>query len=114
MPPLDPRALLCENCGYHLAGLPEDSSCPECARPIHDSLPARRTGTPWQNRMGVRTLVSTVWLTLRHPIRVWSVVRVARTRTEEFGVAVIALGSLAPSVALALTLDQAVPQPATV
>src|SRR5688500_18730383 len=30
--------LLCEGCGYTLNGLPEDSRCPECGKPIEESI----------------------------------------------------------------------------
>lgn len=41
--------LLCERCGYVLEGLDERGACPECGRPIAESLPSARTGTPFQN-----------------------------------------------------------------
>lgn len=34
----------CTNCGYCLRGLPIDSVCPECARPVQLSLERRRLG----------------------------------------------------------------------
>lgn len=34
----------CTNCGYSLRGLPIDSVCPECARPVRRSLERRRLG----------------------------------------------------------------------
>jgi hypothetical protein len=50
--PLPP--LLCEDCGYPVADLSPSANCPECARPIQNSLPAARPGSPWQNRRGIR------------------------------------------------------------
>ncbi|GMV24979.1 MAG: hypothetical protein AMXMBFR58_10100 [Phycisphaerae bacterium] len=55
-------ALMCESCGYPLAGLEESQgNCPECGTPIADSLPRRRTGSAWQNRGGVLSWPGAVW-----------------------------------------------------
>lgn len=50
--------MLCERCGYELSDIPVASVCPECALPLAESLPSRRTGTAWQRtwRQGVRHL----------------------------------------------------------
>ncbi len=65
------RALLCESCGYPLAGLDvtEDSSaaCPECGTPARESLPARRTGSPWQRAASAGAWWETHKGTLRRP-----------------------------------------------
>lgn len=42
------NALLCEFCGYNLTGLSADGRCPECGRPIADSLPRWRCPTAWE------------------------------------------------------------------
>lgn len=41
-PGFQPRALHCESCGYELTSLSVTGRCPECGRPVADSLPARR------------------------------------------------------------------------
>ncbi len=64
---MDQLTLLCEECGYALAGLPRTGNCPECGRPIAASLPAARIGSPWQNRPGVRTAIITNLTALGHP-----------------------------------------------
>lgn len=46
--------LLCERCGYVLDGSPRDGLCPECGRPVRDSLPEYRPGTPWQQKPSVK------------------------------------------------------------
>jgi predicted RNA-binding Zn-ribbon protein involved in translation (DUF1610 family) len=65
--PKDPYTLLCERCGYVIEGLDTESVCPECGKPIVESLPERRTGTPWQQCSGIRSLIQTWWKTIRHP-----------------------------------------------
>ena len=71
--------LLCEVCGYPLvadsvAGLERQSAeqeavCPECGEPIRRSLPATRTGLPWQRRPGLGAWVATAGAVLLRPRR---------------------------------------------
>lgn len=65
----DEYTLLCERCGYVIEGLATDGACPECGKPISESLPERRVGTPWQQRPSFVNLLRTWWMTLRHPKR---------------------------------------------
>lgn len=65
----DEYTLLCERCGYVINGLPTDGVCPECGLGIEKSLPANRQGTPWQRLGGPVPMMSTWWMTLRHPAR---------------------------------------------
>ena len=37
-----PRTPRCEKCGYTITGLPRSTDCPECGRPVSESLPERR------------------------------------------------------------------------
>ncbi len=60
-------ALLCETCGYGLAGLPETSDCPECGTPIARSLPTQRAGSRWLRRPGLFSWARTNWDVVRHP-----------------------------------------------
>lgn len=73
---MDETALLCETCGYGLAGLPATSACPECARPIATSLPESRRGSPWQRSPGPFSWAAAAWLTLRHPRRLFAQIRI--------------------------------------
>lgn len=71
----DESTLLCEACGYVVEGLATDTNCPECGRPIAQSLPERRPGTAYQNRPSLRTIVTTGLGTLRHPVRTLDEIR---------------------------------------
>jgi hypothetical protein len=48
-----PTSILCENCGYTLDGLPTNSNCPECGKPIAESIgDDRRRPPPWEQSTG--------------------------------------------------------------
>lgn len=93
----DEFTLLCEGCGYVLEGLPVERNCPECGRPIAHSLPARRAGSPWQQRPGVASWWRTVGLLLRHPAGAWGLVRIEPAR-QGFGRVNVVLAALLISV----------------
>jgi len=40
----------CPESGHMLEALPNEPNCPECGKPISESLPERRAGTPWQRK----------------------------------------------------------------
>jgi predicted RNA-binding Zn-ribbon protein involved in translation (DUF1610 family) len=63
----DEYTLLCERCGYIIEDLDHSLPCPECGKPINESLPERRVGTPWQQKPGLKSLLQTWWVTIRHP-----------------------------------------------
>lgn len=65
--PKDPYTLLCERCGYVIADLDREGVCPECGKPISESLPGARAGTPWQRKPTTKNLMKTWWSTLRFP-----------------------------------------------
>ncbi|HCT43585.1 MAG: hypothetical protein CMJ35_15810 [Phycisphaerae bacterium] len=78
----DEYTLLCEKCGYVIEGLDQSGNCPECGKPIAESLPERRVGTPWQQSPGVKSLLATWWMTLRHPLRTLDVMHLKERTTS--------------------------------
>lgn len=77
--------LLCEGCGYVLEGSRDRAACPECGKPVAESLPESRVGTPWQQRPSLSAWLLTAWQTVRHPARTFDRVRIdpdARWRDE--------------------------------
>lgn len=74
-----PLPLLCEFCGYCIDGLPETANCPECGRAVFDSLPERRTGSPWQINQSNASAREAWRLVRMNPAAAFGVVTIART-----------------------------------
>jgi hypothetical protein len=81
--------LLCEGCGYIVSGLPTDSRCPECAKPIAESLPELRVRPAWEQDEGnaPERFWTTTWAILRHPTGFYRTLatRTVDRRSHQFG-----------------------------
>jgi len=62
-PAWEPRQPACEGCGYNIARLPLDTNCPECGRPVEQSLREHRQPPPIASTIGrfglLRAMVKT-------------------------------------------------------
>lgn len=103
-----PDALLCEGCGYHLRGLTRADACPECGRPILESLHSRRQGTPWQQKPSLVAWIDTMRSMLLAPRRFWDTVQIpdepSRTSGPNLMLAVVAI-CIVPGVQFAAMLE---------
>ncbi|MEM0984369.1 MAG: hypothetical protein AAGI17_10510 [Planctomycetota bacterium] len=98
---IDEYTLLCERCGYVLEGLDTAGNCPECGKPISESLPERRVGTAWQRNPSFRALLVTL---LRSWLRPRSTLDTMRTSSRPglwIGFRGIGLASLIFSLSVA-------------
>ena len=99
-------ALLCEGCGYVLDGLPADSRCPECGRPIAESTGAQTRRAPaWEGGGGsaFSRFIGTTAEVLFRPTRFYRtfVTRQAPSASRWFGRIHLGLASLLIGVAAA-------------
>ncbi len=77
-PACEPR---CESCGYNLSGHSSADCCPECGRPVADSVPAQhRTAPPWEQPHGAILLmwIETASAVLFQPARFYRTLAVRR------------------------------------
>lgn len=77
-PPVSEFTRLCERCGYVLESLPPGPAavCPECGKPLAQSDPARRAGSPWQRSPSPLAWFRTLILPLRHPRACWDALQI--------------------------------------
>lgn len=92
----DEYTLLCERCGYILEDLDQALPCPECGKPIVESLPERRVGTPWQQKPGFKSLLQTWWMAVRHPFLLLDNQKTSHPRS--LSIITITLASIASSL----------------
>ncbi|GJQ28204.1 MAG: hypothetical protein HBSAPP03_00880 [Phycisphaerae bacterium] len=74
---MDDFTVLCEDCGYDLAGLASEGACPECGRAVARSLPSARRGSAWQNRPEFFSWVTTMLHVLLRPTQTLRQVQVS-------------------------------------
>ncbi len=63
----DEWELLCEGCGYSIEGLPGEGVCPECGKPIVESVLEVRVGSAWQRGPGFWSWLATILACVRSP-----------------------------------------------
>jgi hypothetical protein len=106
--------LLCEGCGYTLNGLPADSNCPECGKPIAESTGVGRREPPaWETARRARfaAFLSTTAEVLFRPTHFYRTLatrretRPARTFGRVHWIAAAALFGLAATVHTIWFLD---------
>ncbi|HEY1628568.1 MAG TPA: hypothetical protein VGF52_01845 [Tepidisphaeraceae bacterium] len=59
--------LLCEGCGYTLKGLPLDGNCPECGKPIAQSVGEHRHPSEFEQSPNPKTFLRTTANVIFHP-----------------------------------------------
>jgi hypothetical protein len=74
--------LLCEGCGYTLNGLPTSGNCPECGKPIPESMGEHRHLSPFEIEPSLKSFVSTTRSVLFHPTEFYRTPLV-RAHTDE-------------------------------
>ncbi len=101
----DEYTLLCERCGYVIEGLETAGACPECGKPIAESLPERRVGTAWQQGPSVANLRATALMTLRDPLATLDTIKFGPSNSKRlsFRYSVIAGYTLAYGACLLVT-----------
>jgi hypothetical protein len=77
--------VLCEGCGYTLNGLSDDGRCPECGKPIAESLGHPRVPPVWERRETLQVSVVSAFIrtsaeALSHPTRFY---RTLATRRDD-------------------------------
>lgn len=107
---IDEFTRLCEACGYVIEGIDEAGRCSECGKPVAESLPERRVGTPWQRERTFSAFVATALMVLARPWRTLEVVRPEQPRTRRFGNRVTVLAAHVAGLALSIALMFGLPR----
>lgn len=82
---MNPATLLCEQCGYVVEGLDERGACPECGKPIAESVPERRTGVPIEpDADGKVNWWRAAWAVLWRPGETFERVRIDQAASRRF------------------------------
>src|SRR5262245_7629744 len=70
--------LLCEGCGYTLNGLPATNNCPECGKPIAQSVGDHRHPAEFEVAPGLGTFIQTTRRVIFHPSEFYRTLLVRR------------------------------------
>lgn len=73
--------LLCEGCGYTLNGLPTGNNCPECGKPIAESIGDHRALAPYELAPSAASFLATTRFAILHPSEFYRTLKV-RTHTD--------------------------------
>jgi hypothetical protein len=92
----DESDLLCEGCGYTLKGLPLEGNCPECGKPIIESVGEHRHPSAFESKPGIASFFSTTVKVLFTPRRFYQTLtsRDASTSARNFSRIHVVLASL--------------------
>ena len=99
-----PTNFQCESCGYDIRGLATADRCPECGTRAAESMPERRTGTPWQRGSGFSGYFATLSQAIFRPT---SLIRFARRNPgKDFGFDILnaLLSAAMPNAATTLSM----------
>lgn len=77
----DESVLLCEGCGYVVSGLPIGGNCPECGKPIAESVGTQRQITEYEQNPGWRSFWQTTRRLLARPTEFYQTLQ-TRTSTD--------------------------------
>lgn len=106
----DEYTLLCEKCGYVIEGLDTDGNCPECGKPIAESIRSDHPGNLWQNSFSFFVIIHSWYLILRHPIQQSQMLKVNEDESFAMNWAVnfIAAALITPAITIfviAISID---------
>lgn len=79
--------ILCEGCGYTLNGLPESSNCPECGKPIAESVGTHRHGAEFESAPSALSFLATTRLVILAPGRFYRELATRAGTTQASGFA---------------------------
>jgi hypothetical protein len=87
----DESDLLCEGCGYTLKGLPLTGNCPECGKPIQQSVGHHRLPIEWENwqRRSFRIFVRTTLAVIFRPAHFFQTLQTRRLNSGDSTFALI-------------------------